>query len=234
MLHLPDRVPAPAVVLCHGFGGSRMEFANIFVDLARLLTERGLAAYRFDFAGCGESDGDFADLTVSDQVDQAGAALELVKAHSAVDAERMSLMGMSLGGLTASLAAAKSPVRSLALWAPAAVAVRANTPDEDPRWRAIEERGYIDRGGTPIYRRFVEDGFGIDPWTDAAAYAGPVLLATGTEDELITAGVLDRYRRLYADRLEEHRFDDVGHTFESVAARKRLLEATAEFLARNT
>ncbi|WP_199042301.1 alpha/beta hydrolase family protein [Glycomyces salinus] len=233
MMHLPDRTPAPAVVLCHGFGSSRMEFSNIFVGLARTLAERGLAAYRFDFAACGESDGEFADLTVSDQVDQAAAALETVAALPGVDAERISLMGMSLGGLTASLVAAKNPVRSLALWAPAAVAVSANELDEDPRWPDVLEHGYTDRGGTPIYRRFLEDGLGIDPWADAA-YDGPVMLATGTDDELITDTVLQRYRDLYADRLEEHRFEGAGHTFETVPARERLLEATAEFLVRRT
>lgn len=228
-MHLPDSSPAPAVVLCHGFGSSRMEFGNVFVDLARALAKRGVAAYRFDFAACGESDGDFADLTVSDQVEQAAAALETVAAHPDVDAERISLTGMSLGGLTASLVAARAPVRSLALWAPAAVAVASNAPEEDPRWPDISERGYHDRGGTPIYRRFVEDGFGIDPWADAD-YGGPVLLATGTDDELITDTVLERYRDLYADRLEEHRFEGSGHTFESVAARERLLGATVDFL----
>ena len=233
MLHLPDHTPAPAVVLCHGFGGDRTEFNSIFVELARRLSKRGLAAYRFDFAGSGESDGDFADLTVSDQVDQTIAALETVARHPSVNGERISLMGMSLGGLTASLAAAKAPVQSLALWAPAAIAVKANSPDEEPRWPEILERGYSERLGVPIYRRFLEDGFKIDPWADAAAHTGPALLASGTEDEIITEEVQERYREIYAGRLEEHRYEGVGHTFESMVARERLLEATADFLARS-
>ncbi|WP_100448019.1 alpha/beta hydrolase family protein [Glycomyces xiaoerkulensis] len=234
VLHLPGSSPAPAVVLCHGFGGNRMEFGNVFVDLARSLTERGLAAYRFDFAGHGDSDGDFADLTVSDQVEQAQAAVEAVAAHQAVEAERMALMGMSLGGLTASLVAARLRFPSLALWAPAAKAAAANKPEEDHRWTAVAEHGFFDLGGKPIHRRFLDDAFGIDPWADAAGHDGPALMASGTADDLITDDVIERYRELYDDRLEEHRFEAVGHAFETVAARERLVETTADFLARNT
>ena len=235
VLHLPHphRAPVPAVVLCHGFGANRMEFGNIFVRLARNLAERGVAALRFDFAACGESDGDFAELTVSDQVDQVGAVLARLAAHSAVLPEQLSLLGMSLGGLTASLAAAVYPVRSLALWAPAALAVDANEPAEDAYWPEIAEQGYQDLGGTPVTRRFAEDGFGIDPWADAAPYTGPVLLASGTEDELLPEDVLDNYRRTYGDRLELHLFEDLDHCFETVPARAGLLDLTTEFLLRN-
>jgi pimeloyl-ACP methyl ester carboxylesterase len=219
-------------VLCHGFGSNRFEFGNTFMPLARGLAERGAAAYRFDFAGCGESDGDFADLTVSDQVAQVGAVLDALTSHRALDADRISLMGMSLGGLTASLAAAKHPVRSLALWAPAALAVATDEVEHDPRWPEILEHGFHDRYGQPIYRRFVEDGFGIDPWADAAGHAGPVLLAAGTQDALLPKGVLDHYREIYGDRLELHVFEGLDHTFETVPARARLLERTTEFLLR--
>lgn len=234
VLHLPHPhlSPAPTVVLCHGFGANRFEFGNVFTELARRLAAQGLAAYRFDFAACGESDGDFAELTVSDQVAQVGAVLEVLSSHRALDADRLSLMGMSLGGLTASLAAAKHPVRSLALWAPAALAVEANEPGEHAYWPEIVEQGYQDLGGKPVTRRFAEDGFGIDPWADAAAYTGPVMFASGTEDELLPADVLDKYRKTYGDRLELHVFEDLDHCFETVPARAHLLDLTTEFLAR--
>ncbi|MFG3339119.1 alpha/beta hydrolase family protein [Glycomyces sp. NPDC048151] len=234
VLHLPhpNPSPAPAVVLCHGFGSNRFEFGNIFMPLARRLAEQGLAAYRFDFAACGESDGDFADLTVSDQVAQVAAVLETLASHRALDPDRLSLMGMSLGGLTASLAAAKHPVRTLALWAPAALAVDANEPAEDAYWDEIAEQGYYDLWGKPVTLRFTEDGFGIDPWGDAAAHAGPVFLAGGTEDEILPEDVLEKYREIYGDRLELHSFEGLDHTFETVPAREKLVDLTVEFLRR--
>ncbi|MCC3765920.1 alpha/beta fold hydrolase [Glycomyces sp. TRM65418] len=234
-LHLPPPAgsPAPALVLCHGFGGNRAEFGYTFVRLADRLAERGVAAYRFDFAGCGDSDGDFADLTVSDQVSQAVAILDAVGGHPAVDGERISLLGMSLGGLTASLAAAERPVRSLALWAPAAAAVAMDEAAARRRADAIAEHGYDDFGGLPVHRRFTDDAEHIDPFADAAAYAGPVLLAVGSDDFVLGPDLLDRYRGAYGERLDLHVFEGVGHGFETVPARERLIRLTEDFVARH-
>ena len=229
-LHVPEATPAPAVAFCHGFGGNRAEFGYVFVRLADRLARRGIAAYRFEFAGCGESDGDFADLTVSDQVDQAVAVLDALREHPAIDADRLSLLGMSLGGLTASLAAAKRPVQALALWAPAAAAVAMDGDGAKRRAAAIAEQGYDDFGGLPVHQCFVDDAAGIDPFADAAAYTGPALLAVGSEDGIVPPDLLDGYRRLYGDRLDFHWFEGVGHGFETVPARERLVEATADFL----
>lgn len=232
-LHLPQTTPAPAVVLCHGFGGNRVEFGYSFVRLAERLARQGVAAYRFDFAGGGDSDGDFADLTVSDQVEQAVAVLDAVGAHPAVDAERMSLLGMSLGGLTASLAATRRPVRALTLWAPAAAAAAMGEEGASRRAAAIEANGYDDFGGLPVYRRFHEDAMRIDPFADAADYAGPVQLVVGSNDFVLPPHLLDEYRRLYGDRLDLHVIDGVGHGFETVPARDRLLDLTEAFLVKH-
>jgi uncharacterized protein len=234
VLHLPhpNPSPAPAVVLCHGFGGNRYEFGYSFLRLAERLSGAGAAAYRFDFAGCGESDGDFTAITVSDQVAQVRTVLAEVARHQAIDPQRLSLLGMSLGGITAALAAPGLGLRSLVLWAPAATAVEANEPAESPFWREAVERGYWDFGGMPVSPAFFEDGKGIDPWKDAAGHDGPVLFASGAGDEVVPERVVDAYREVYADRFEEHRVPGVGHTFETVPARAELLDRTAEFLLR--
>jgi hypothetical protein len=98
------------------------------------------------------------------------------------------------------------------------------------RAAAIAEHGYDDFGGLPVHQRFVDDAAGIDPFADAAAYAGPALLAVGSEDGILTPEILDGYRAIYGDRLDFHRFDGVGHGFETVPARERLIDLTADFL----
>jgi uncharacterized protein len=230
-LHLPERDDAPGVVLCHGFSGTRTEFGHTYVRLGKRLAERGIAAYRFDFAGGGESDGEYGDITVSDQVSQALAALDAVGAQPGIDAERLSLLGMSLGGLTASLAAAKREVRCLGLWAPAAIAVDAEVTRI--RQATIAEHGYDDFGGTPIFKRYADDAETIDAFADAAGHTGPVLLAAGSEDGIFAPGVFEGYQKLYGDKLEYHKLDGVGHGFETVPAREHLLDLTEAFILRH-
>lgn len=45
------------VILCHGFRATKDD--SILVDLAAALTREGISAFRFDFAGNGESEGEF-------------------------------------------------------------------------------------------------------------------------------------------------------------------------------
>ncbi len=56
-LCLPDTPYPPLVVGSHGLEGSR--FSAKQQVLSRLLPENGIAFFRFDHRGCGDSQGDF-------------------------------------------------------------------------------------------------------------------------------------------------------------------------------
>ena len=80
-------------------------------NISRSLAGRGIAVLRFDFAGLGESDGDFADTNFSSNVADLVAAAEFLGRE--YEAPRI-LVGHSLGG-TAVLAAAPSIPSSVAV-----------------------------------------------------------------------------------------------------------------------
>ncbi|HIE24547.1 MAG TPA: alpha/beta fold hydrolase [Anaerolineales bacterium] len=55
MTHSPDTDErVPAVLICHGFAGNRVESHFIFVKVARRLANAGFFVLRFDFRGFGE------------------------------------------------------------------------------------------------------------------------------------------------------------------------------------
>mgnify|MGYP000244268739 CR=1 FL=1 len=60
-------VPSPSAegiaVLCHGFLSSKNSTTNR--TLTRMLNERGIATFAFDFFGQGDSDGPFERLTTT-------------------------------------------------------------------------------------------------------------------------------------------------------------------------
>jgi putative redox protein len=74
--------------------------------IAEGLAERGIAVLRFDFAGLGESEGDFADTTFSTNVADLVAAADHLRATRAAPAL---LIGHSLGGAAMLAAAGKMP-----------------------------------------------------------------------------------------------------------------------------
>ncbi len=99
-LDLPEGEPRAFAIFTHCFTCSRESLAAARV--ARGLARHGFGVLRFDFAGLGESEGDFAETTFSSNVaDLLAAAAYLRERHAAPAL----LVGHSLGG-TAALAAA--------------------------------------------------------------------------------------------------------------------------------
>ena len=62
-LHLPSEGIFPGVVVCHGFKDHKDKPFD--VDLARTLERSGFAVLRFYFAGSGESEGLFEDISIA-------------------------------------------------------------------------------------------------------------------------------------------------------------------------
>jgi putative redox protein len=75
-------------------------------NISRALTREGIAVFRFDFTGLGESEGDFADTNFSSNVGDLIAAAEYL--NSEFEAPRI-LIGHSLGGAAVLQAAANIP-----------------------------------------------------------------------------------------------------------------------------
>jgi pimeloyl-ACP methyl ester carboxylesterase len=102
VLQTPIGTTDRIVILCHGFLSNKNSTTNKV--LTSLLTGRGVATFRFDFMGQGESQGPFEQITVGAAVEQALGALELVKGKGF---GRVGMIGSSFGGLVALLAAAQ-------------------------------------------------------------------------------------------------------------------------------
>lgn len=119
VLHKPIGVSkAPAVMMCHGFAGTKVGRYRMYVRLSEALSEAGIGSFRLDFRGCGDSEGKFLDTTMEGQIEDALLGIKFLEEQPWVDAERMGILGRSLGGPVAVVAARKhGGMKSLALWA---------------------------------------------------------------------------------------------------------------------
>lgn len=93
----------PVIILCHGFSSSKD--SNTCKSLAKKFREKNISTFRFDFYAHGESEGNFADLTVSEAVDDTMRAIEFMKT---LNYEKIGLFGSSFGGLSSYMVASKS------------------------------------------------------------------------------------------------------------------------------
>ena len=111
------KAPYPAVLMCHGLAGHKAGRFRVYVELAEQLSAHGIGVLRIDFRGSGDSEGDFAAMTLKGEVSDALLGLNWLRNEADVDEKRIGLFGRSLGGAVAVITAAEyDHCKSLALW----------------------------------------------------------------------------------------------------------------------
>lgn len=244
MLHAPEDRKRfyPGIVMCHGFTGEKVEANRLFVTAARELAGRGFVALRFDFRGSGESEGDFSDVTFPGEVSDALAALEFLAEQPEVDTSCIGVLGLSMGGAVAAVAAARSRlVRAVVLWSAVARMeligdlVRARTLATLPNQRGFSPTVF-DIGGLAVGEDFIESLGEFDPLREIARTKAPVLVVHGTGDEVVPP----EHAALYCGALEaaggrHERLDIPGadHVYSSLQWQNDVINASIAWFARH-
>ena len=118
--HGKGKEPRPCLIACHGFVETKMgDRSRFLLDFTRYAVEHNLSVFRFDFAGCGDSDGEFVDLTIESEFRDLQAAINVVSTATGVDPEKIGVFGQCLGAVTAIRAGSLDPrVYKVVAWAP--------------------------------------------------------------------------------------------------------------------
>ena len=236
MIHVPEGAgPCPAVLVCHGFTGTKVEPHRIFVKTSRELEAAGVASLRVDFRGSGESDGDFEDMTCLSEVSDARAALTYLAGRDEVDAARIGILGLSMGGfVAASLLEGDDRPAACALWSavcdfPSLIMKMATEGAGAPL-----PDGRIDFGGDLVGPGFVPALGALHPLEGVRGFGGPILIVHGDADEAVPVEHAYQYREAAESRDAETAFHIVAggdHTYNSHAHEREVLGRTVEFLA---
>lgn len=120
LLHTPANVSnAPCVFFCHGLAGNKIGKDRVYVEIASGLCKEGIASFRMDFRGSGDSEGAFIEMLPEYFVEDAMLALDFISAREGIDASKLGIMARSFGGPVAVEAAAQfKNICSMALWCP--------------------------------------------------------------------------------------------------------------------
>ena len=250
--NLPDGTEMPPVVLLlHGFSGSRDELKTpavpegIFAHTASAFAEKGIASLRIDFMGSGDSDGSYADTTLQAELADALAALDYIAARKDVAADKISIVGWSMGGAVASMTAGATehPLASVTLWEAganmyASMALFFGTDALKTAFAEPADKEYelaLPWGGTiKLKGTFFRSLAATDPVAGIVPFKGPLLVTSGTNDTVVfpqseTAQVfLD-----YHDGPEElwvRPMDHVFNAFQDDVTVNEMIGKTADFI----
>jgi fermentation-respiration switch protein FrsA (DUF1100 family) len=169
-----------AVILQHGYGANSGQMLPVGLMLARY----GYGVLLFDFRGHGRSEGDFVTFG-HEEVRDTEAALAFLLEQPDVDPERIGIIGNSMGGATAILAAAENP--QLRVVVTEGTFAEVHDIETGIRVLGILSRAPFD----PLVNRLVARYLGFDLNAVAPARRvgdiGPraVLVMHGGEDELV-------------------------------------------------
>ncbi|WP_439693506.1 alpha/beta hydrolase [Curtobacterium sp. SP.BCo] len=229
---LPTSGPTTAVLLVHGFGSTDTGGQQLFVQTARALADAGATVRSYSRLGHGTSDGEFADVTIGDEVEQVVTMIRQL----ADDARGpVHVVAHSLGAVESAMAAARIPasVATLTLWSPAGVVVDDIAEHDEIQGQPLapaRDQGWFDFGGMALGTAFItEVTDGLDVYAPIAAYTGPAEVLHGTDDAIVPIA----YGERYAERLPGATFTAVAgadHGWSSVPYRRLLLDHVTAFV----
>ena len=114
VLNTPDSSYWPLIVLCHGFLSHKD--SSKYRLLAQVLARESIATVRFDFRGCGESEGLLSESSISRRWRDLQRVIDQSLDLEGFDG-RMGLLGSSLGGYLALLEVSHNVyIRCAAVW----------------------------------------------------------------------------------------------------------------------
>tara|TARA_Y100000310_G_scaffold345459_1_gene465214 strand:- start:1007 stop:1738 length:732 start_codon:yes stop_codon:yes gene_type:complete len=198
---IPDSENFPIVIICHGYASNTKSKTRS--ALSRQLLEKGIASFGFDFTGCGESEGELYQLTITQGIDDLNAAFNFVKNIENVDKNKIALLGSSFSGSVAVLFAAEKDLKVLAL----------KSPVSD--YSGIKEVPLVARNKQ---QQFFDDSAKYDIYKTAEKIKTPTIIVHGSNDvdvpveqskELIKHLNCEKKLEIIEDA--DHRYSDANH-----------------------
>lgn len=207
----------------------------MLTSLANDLEARGIASIRFDFNGHGQSEGDFQDMTVLNEIEDAKKVYEYARALPNVTS--ISIAGHSQGGVVSSMVAGElgaKKIKAVVLMAPAAVlrddSIRGNL--FGVQYNSLNPPEYVTintpHGNYKIGRNYIKTAQTLPIYETAEKFTGNALMIHSTGDVIVPYTYSLSYKKVLK-RGEVELLDKADHSFHGVEA--RVAQIAANFFA---
>lgn len=190
----PERTrdECPAVLLVHGFGVERTE-GGMFTELALKLSSAGYLVFKFDFSGCGDSEGDYSNTSLTKLKNDIKVMLDFVNKHPKVDKNRIGILAQSFG--TAATVALKPDVNAMVLMSSIAhpYELMKNLFKEDFNPNGISTRKRSGGNVSEVKPQFWQDLKRYDLLKNMGKIICPILFIHGEKDDKVPVSEMWAY-----------------------------------------
>jgi len=229
IFHLPYKEKPPLVVLIHGFGSSKTR--RRFVRLARVLQKEGIAVFRFDFAGCGDSEGKLEETTIKKQIDDLDSALKAIFKEADLDPNKIVFVAESLGAIVGVLYKNRFniPLKTIVFWAPAFCQKKLlGGWYTEEQMRKCKKRKYLTYKDKKIGWEYLKENINKD-YTHALKKINlPILILHGRKDQKVPIEFSKKLAKTHKNiKLIEL---DTNHKFEDYYSQQKLIRETVRWI----
>ncbi len=223
----------PMAIMFHGFNGDiGYGPEDLLAKISESLTAAGISTIRFDFDGHGRSDGNFSDMDILREIDDAIAVLKYVRSLDHVT--DIYVIGHSQGGVVGGMLSGLYPdvVKKLVLLAAAATlkddALAGTCMGVRYDARHIPDTVSLDGGRTVVGGHFFRIAQKLPIYEVTSDFKGKALIIYGRKDEVVGAKAAEQYSRI----LENGKlsiYGELDHGIEG-ADRKAAIREVTSFL----
>lgn len=219
------------IIIAHGFSSSKNS-AN-FIKMSDEFDKKGISTFRIDFYGHGESEGDFAKITISEAVDDILQAIKFLKDNGY---SRIGLIGSSFGGIASIMVASKiNDLFALALKSPVSdyreVQEIKLTEKGLENWKNKGWEYYVNREEEKLRLNytFVEDFKNNIAYNVASLIKIPTLIVHGDKDNVVPVKQSMKTSKLIKNcRLKI--IKDADHIYTNIDHAKKMIEEIVNFI----
>jgi uncharacterized protein len=197
-----EETSRPCLIACHGFVGTKFGGSRRFlVDFARYAVEHNFSVFRFDFAGCGDSEGEFVDLTLNTELEDLQAAVDAVSEMEGIDPTKIGIFGQCLGAVTAIRAGYRDErIYKVVAWAPFvdfnSALLGLVGEDAFAELEAGRESEFIyHEQSFSCNPKILEEASKIDMFEEMDRFLDPLLVIHGTEDSVVPVYQVEKLMR---------------------------------------
>lgn len=207
------------VLVAHGFTGNKVDHHRMLKIFTEDIAACGYAAYRFDFLGNGDSDGDFLEEKgIAHQIQQ----LLYLAEEFEKEGYQIHLMGFSLGGVICAHAAKCRTVRSLLLLSPA------GNFHEIIDQMCEKTYGIPEVNGFGIHPRLLTEAKTFPYFEGLAGCCELVKLIQGTNDQYVSRASLAHFQSCFPG-CETVLVEGADHCYSSAAFTEAVRKELKDF-----
>lgn len=222
ILHRPQvEQKVPFVLFSHGFAGSKVGVHRIYERIAHKLALQGIASLRFDYRGCGDSEGDLLDMRFEDHLLDYCTVFENIVDETWIDRENVAILGRSMGGMVATIAQArlKKKLKAICLVSP--------VYDASPwlgMWSSRKDGLGVSFAGELISLDFLKEFFHSTVEGSIQKFKKiPFFHVHSEEDDVVPFAQKKLYEKHWQDSKELYTFlhlEKSNHSFSNIQERK--------------